>query len=254
MFTHISKILLLCLCFRAGAEEYSYRASVALDVPLATVSTAALVFGLYRISTVTADTLPYDRNNLLPWDKPFAGIWNENAILASNFLMAAGTLPLILGAKENLAVRALMLYEVLALQAGLQLMVRSLKIWPRPFMLGSDGGKERNSPSAAGSFYSGHTSAAFSLAVFVGIMSGDARVWAGGLSVASLIGILRVAGGMHYLSDVLIGAATGSFIGWAVPTLHRQEHKGVINNTPAGLVSWNGFYIAPGYIGWRYGF
>jgi len=235
MFAHISKILLLCLCFRAGAEEYSYRASVALDVPLVTISTAVLVFGLYRISTVTADTLPYNRNNLLSWDKPFAGTWNQNAIFASNFLMAAGALPLILGIKENLAVQTLMLYEVLALQAGLQLMVRSLKVWPRPFMLSSKGGKERESPSAIGSFYSGHTSAAFSLAVFAGVQFNDARVWAGGLSVATLIGILRVAGGMHYPSDILVGAAMGSLIGWLVPTLHRQKHKSVA-------------------IGWQYGF
>jgi len=244
MFSHISKILLLCLCLRAGAEEYSYRASVALDVPLATISTTALVFGLYRISTMKVDTLPYNRSDLLPWDKPFAGTWNKNAILASNFLMAAGTLPLMLMAKENLVVQTLMLYEVLALQAGLQLMVRSLKAWPRPFMLGSEGGKERESPSAAGSFYSGHASAAFSLAVFAGVQFGDARVWAGGLSVAALIGILRIAGGMHYPSDVLIGAAIGSLIGLAVPMLHHQERKGMVNNA----------HIAPGYIGWQYRF
>jgi membrane-associated phospholipid phosphatase len=235
-------ILLLCLCFRAWAAEYPYRASVSLDVPLAAASTVILVFGIYRISTVSADVLPYNRNDLLPWDRPFAGSWNKNAYLASNFLMVAGTLPLILGAGENFGIQTLMLYEVLALQGGLQLMVRSLKIWPRPFMLGSEGGKERENPSAAGSFYSGHTSAAFSLAVFTGIWfdnvysgsSWSKWVWGGGLSAAALVGILRIAGGMHYPSDVLAGAAIGSLIGWIVPTLHRNS--------------------APGYIGWQYRF
>jgi membrane-associated phospholipid phosphatase len=224
-------VFLLCLCFRVWAAEYPYRASVSLDVPLATASTAILAFGIYRISTVSADALPYNHDRLLPWDRPFAGSWNKNAYLASNFLMTAGALPLILGVGENFGVQALMLYEVLALQGGLQLMVRSLKIWPRPFMLGSEGGKERENPSTAGSFYSGHTSAAFSLAVFTGIWFDNVYsgsrwskwVWGGGLSVAALIGILRMAGGMHYPSDVLAGAAIGSLIGWMVPTLHKHS-------------------------------
>jgi membrane-associated phospholipid phosphatase len=237
-------IFLFCMYFRVLAAEYPYRASPSLDVPLATASTAILVFGIYRISTVSADTSPYNRDNLLPWDRPFAGFWNKNAYLASSFLMVAGALPLVFGAGENLGVQSLMLYEILALQGGLQLMVRSLKIWPRPFMLGSEGGEERKKSSAAGSFYSGHTSAAFSLAVFTGIWFDDVYlgshwskwVWGGGLSVAALIGILRVASGMHYPSDVLAGAAAGSFIGWIVPTLHRHS------------------YVTPGYIGLQYRF
>jgi membrane-associated phospholipid phosphatase len=243
-------IFLFCLCFRIWAAEYPYRASASLDVPLATASTAILAFGIYRISTVSVDTLPYNSSNLLPWDKPFAGSWGKNSYIASNFLMAAVALPQILGVKENFGVQALMLYEVLALQGGLQLMARSLKVWPRPFMLGSEGGKERENPSSAGSFYSGHTSAAFSLAVFTGIWFDDIYsgshwskwVWGGGLSVAALTGILRMAGGMHYPSDVLAGAAIGSLIGWMVPTLHKRNSKS------------NGAPIAPSYIGWQYRF
>jgi len=240
-------ILLLLIAARA---EYPYQASVKLDVPLAIGATSALAFGLYRLHAMAPGDTLYNRNDLLPWDRPFAGTWNEPAIFASNILMIAGAMPLVFGMRQDFAVHTLMLYEVLALQGGLQLMARSMKVWPRPFMLGSEGGKERDNPSSHGSFYSGHASAAFALAVFTGIWFSDTYpgssyspwVWAGALSVAALTGILRVAGGKHYPSDVLVGALAGSFAGWVVPMLHRNSSD---KGSPA---------VVPGYIGWRWSF
>ncbi|MCL2260472.1 MAG: phosphatase PAP2 family protein [Fibromonadales bacterium] len=239
-------ILLLLTAVRA---EYPYKASVKLDVPLAIGATSVLAFGLYRLNAMTPDDRPYDRNDLLPWDRPFAGTWNEPAIFASNIFMVAGALPLVFGINQDFATHTLLLYEVLALQGGLQLMVRSMKVWPRPFMLGSEGGKERENPSSYGSFYSGHASAAFAIAVFTGVWFSDAYpgssyspwVWGSALSVATMIGVLRIAGGKHYPSDVLVGALVGSFAGWVVPRLHRNSN----NNAPAAV---------PGYIGWRWSF
>ena len=46
-------------------------------------------------------------------------------------------------------------------------------------------------------------------------------LWASSLSVASLTAYARVKAGMHYPSDVLVGAAVGTAIGLAVPWLHR---------------------------------
>lgn len=233
-------LLAILLMLTVARAEYPYQASVKLDVPLAIGATSVLVFGLYKYSAMTPNDTPYNRNDLMPWDRPFAGTWNESAVFASNALMVAGTLPLIFGLNQNFATHALLLYEVLALQGGLQLMVRSTKVWPRPFMLGSEGGKERENPSSYGSFYSGHTSAAFAIAVFTGVWFNDAYpgsryspyVWGGSLSVAALVGTLRIVGGKHYPSDVLVGALVGSFAGWVVPRLHGK----------------------PGYIGWRWSF
>jgi len=79
------------------------------------------------------------------------------------------------------------------------------------------------------SFWSGHTSLAFSLAVGAGTVAylrGDESapwiLW-GGVAVASAIGWLRIAGDKHWITDVLTGAAIGSLAGWALPTwLHRR--------------------------------
>jgi membrane-associated phospholipid phosphatase len=88
----------------------------------------------------------------------------------------------------------------------------------------------RGSPSYV-SFYSGHSSYAFSLASAAGTIAsmrhypGAGWVWASGLLVASATGYFRIAADQHYLTDVLAGAAGASLIGFAVPYfLHRPAH------------------------------
>jgi membrane-associated phospholipid phosphatase len=80
------------------------------------------------------------------------------------------------------------------------------------------------------SFYSGHTSLAFSLVVAAGTVS-ELRgyrhttwLWAVGLPLAASVGLLRMGADKHYLTDVLTGAVLGSAFGVAVPLLlHGRE-------------------------------
>lgn len=117
--------------------------------------------------------------------------------------------------------------EIGFLQNGMNLLVRSLRLWPRPELYSS--GADISRGEAWGSFYSGHTSAAFALAVFGGMWF-DAKnpgsslspvVWSVSLASASLVSVLRVWAGKHYPSDVLAGAAIGSLSSFAVLRLHR---------------------------------
>jgi membrane-associated phospholipid phosphatase len=49
-------------------------------------------------------------------------------------------------------------------------------------------------------------------------------VWGVGMTVAGATGYLRIAGDKHYLTDVLVGAATGVAAGIALPRLmHPKE-------------------------------
>jgi membrane-associated phospholipid phosphatase len=81
------------------------------------------------------------------------------------------------------------------------------------------------------SFYSGHTSYAFSLVVATGMVAelrGYARrslVWAVGLPLATAVGLLRVAGDKHYLTDVVVGMAAGAAFGVAVPLLLHGRQR-----------------------------
>ena len=51
----------------------------------------------------------------------------------------------------------------------------------------------------------------------------DARpyVWASAALIPAITGYLRVRGGKHYLTDVLVGYGVGAAIGILVPQLHK---------------------------------
>jgi membrane-associated phospholipid phosphatase len=85
------------------------------------------------------------------------------------------------------------------------------------------------------SFYSGHASFTVALAVAGGTVA-SARglrwarwVWIAGLGAAATTSYLRIAADKHWLSDVLVGGATGAAIGWLVPTLHRKPGLPVVS-------------------------
>jgi membrane-associated phospholipid phosphatase len=75
------------------------------------------------------------------------------------------------------------------------------------------------------SFFSGHTSGAFALAVAsgtIGTMRGyrfAPLVWSAGGAAAATTAYLRIAADKHWLSDVVVGAVVGAGIGFAVPYL-----------------------------------
>lgn len=83
------------------------------------------------------------------------------------------------------------------------------------------------------SFYGGHATFVFAVVVsgstlfFMQDMPGAPWVLGVGLAAAGFTAYLRMAADKHYLSDVLVGAAVGSLVGWAVPYLfHRPGRKG----------------------------
>jgi membrane-associated phospholipid phosphatase len=79
------------------------------------------------------------------------------------------------------------------------------------------------------SFYSGHTTVAFSAAAAGGMLAqlrGDPGwpwVYGVGFTLAGATGWFRMGADKHWLTDVLTGAATGTAIGLAVPWLHRRR-------------------------------
>ena len=81
------------------------------------------------------------------------------------------------------------------------------------------------------SFYSGHTSLAFSIATSAGTVASQRGyrwapvVWAVSLPLAASAGYFRIAADKHWASDVVVGALIGSAVGVAVPLLHRRSGR-----------------------------
>ncbi|MFN0246159.1 MAG: phosphatase PAP2 family protein [Kofleriaceae bacterium] len=79
------------------------------------------------------------------------------------------------------------------------------------------------------SHWSGHTSLSFALATSAGMvarmrnMKAEPAIWAVGMTLAASTGYLRIAGDMHYLTDVLVGAAVGLGAGFTIPRLIDQN-------------------------------
>jgi undecaprenyl-diphosphatase len=102
------------------------------------------------------------------------------------------------------------------------------------------------------SFFSGHTTMAFNGAAFTSVVFAHyfpdspwtPWVCAGAFSLAAATGILRIAGGNHFLTDVLVGAVAGSTIGFLVPYLQfRYAAQRIEKNAPTLAVSPGGVWL-----------
>lgn len=88
------------------------------------------------------------------------------------------------------------------------------------------------------SFFSGHTTLAFSLAVSSGTvasMRGYRRapvVWATGLTLAALVAYPRMVADEHYFTDLLAGAIAGSTAGFAIPYFFHGPRPIAVSAAP----------------------
>jgi len=131
----------------------------------------------------------------------------------------------------------LMYLETYALQGGLTYLAKNLFARTRPYVYNDNPDIPlalKMEKTSRRSFYSGHTSAAFALMVFLASVferlhpdsSARGWVWGGCLTAAATTGYLRYAAGRHYPTDILVGAAMGAFVGYLVPSLHELETEG----------------------------
>ena len=245
-----------------GAETRHYTFTLEKDLPLTFFAAFGSIYGNYRLThmSVTAPEDMPQRDDLMPWDRAVMGRYNKTVAEVSDWFAVLGAMPLALGAASwyrgdacgrDFAVYSLMFAQALALQSALNLTFRSMKFWPRPYMYATDGdGADAASAAegeAYGSFFSGHTSAAFTIAVFTGEWFSEfypnsaykSLVWATSLSLAGFVGALRIAAGKHYPTDVVVGALAGTGISLAVIKIHKKTVQ-------IGPISLAGIWAAPG--------
>ena len=91
---------------------------------------------------------------------------------------------------------------------------------------------------AKASFPSGHTSLAFASAVLFSTIYSDyfpeskyrPLVWTSSLLLASSVGYLRLAAGVHFPTDIVAASAIGSLVGIFIPYLHRNNNAKETSN------------------------
>lgn len=165
-----------------------------------------------------------------------ATVWASpaRARLASH-LVAFGLVPAGVATHQLLAARSagdgreglvdvLVVAEAVALTVDLTQAVKFAVGRQRPHALHAGPGAVREADDDL-SFFSGHTSIAFSLVAAAGTVSSlrgyssTRWVWGVGLPLAASVGWLRMAGDAHWLTDVATGAAVGTAMGIALPRL-----------------------------------
>ncbi len=134
------------------------------------------------------------------------------------------------GALSNFLPDALIIAEAVSLSAFTTELVKIAAGRQRPY---AHFGGGSTSPSDNNSFYSGHTSLAFSLAAASGTVATmrgyrlAPLVWGTGMAIAATTGYLSIAADRHYLTDVIAGAVLGSAFGVGIPYLfHRPKEEG----------------------------
>ena len=219
--------VLLAATLAMGAPDADdsrhYDVSVRLDVPLVLGISLMAVLGVsryYGMEKGSPDDLK-PKSELMPWDRPLAGRYSGWATTVSHYSGALAVAPLALAGyslyrgdvdAHDFGAFTLMFVEAFVLQNALNQIVRSTQLWPRPFMYSKSGeGREKAESArgeAYGSFYSGHSSAAFTVAIFTGKWFSDIYpnskyknlVWATSLSLAAIVAALRVVAGKHYIT------------------------------------------------------
>ncbi|WP_217898049.1 phosphatase PAP2 family protein [Fibrobacter sp. UWB3] len=244
-----------------GAEvPRHYEVSVRLDVPLSLGIVMTSVLGVYQyygMSKISSSDLK-PKSELLPWDRPFAGLYSGWATTVSHYSGALAVAPLALAGYSwykgdadghDFGAFSLMFVEAFALQNALNQLVRSTQLWPRPYIYAERGEGRKKAESASGeaygSFYSGHASAAFTVAVFTGEWFSEiypnskykSLIWVSSLTLAGAVGALRVVAGKHYPTDVVVGALVGTGVSFGVLKLHEICKKNI------------SFWAIPGNIG-----
>ncbi|WP_175566591.1 phosphatase PAP2 family protein [Fibrobacter sp. UWB11] len=240
--------------------EHHYEVSVRLDVPLVlgiTLTSALGVYRYYGMERISLNDLK-PKSEFLPWDRPFVGHYSDWATTVSHYSGVLAVAPLALAGYSwykgdadghDFGAFTLMFVEAFALQNAINQIVRSSQLWPRPYVYAKRGEGSKKAESARGeafgSFYSGHSSAAFTVAIFTGEWFSEiypnskykSLVWASSLTLAGGVAALRVMAGKHYPTDVVVGALVGTGVSLGVLKLHEICKNNI------------SFWVIPGNIG-----
>lgn len=204
-----------------------------VDVPV-TVGAAALAAVPYAFSSkLIHPRCPCDKAEVPRFERFAVGLHGEAADVASDVAVALAVgAPLAidawrLGFGPALGEDVGVLSETLAVNSALVVLAKYAAQRPLPRTYAGDPALV-GSPRGYRSFYSGHTSTAVS-ALTVAAWTSHLREgpspwpWLETAGVGAGVGVLRVAAGRHFPSDVAMGALAGFGAGTVVPLLHARR-------------------------------
>jgi membrane-associated phospholipid phosphatase len=183
-------------------------------------------------------------------DRPYAGRYDGGFSLAGEALIASVYTAVLLldlfdvhksdEPFDSFLVDFAVLAETLLLNGAVNQLVKMSVARPRPLLYGRDPDDQLlRAPERYLSFYSAHTSSAFSVglayAQTFAYRHPDSPyrflVYAGAVLMGGIIGATRIAAGQHFPTDVLAGAVAGTTFGLLIPWLHRRSSHAQVSMT-----------------------
>ena len=184
---------------------------------------------------------PLIKDDVNPFDRPFMRSYSKTLDhVGDGFLAVTLAAPALMftNANTDWLTVGVMYAETIALANGIKEWGKLLINRPRPYMYFPEypadeveGGDWHNSMP------SGHTTMAFASAAFTSCIFNEYFpdsfwrhvVTAASFGLATTVGIVRMASGNHFATDVLAGATIGTLCGFAVPFFHSRTFKNLIH-------------------------
>ena len=220
-------------------NEKIFNLSPALDIPLAgsTLALCGTTFALDKFTDFNKPDLEsaqFEKSGINAFDRNFVNPYSKTLDTTGTVLSGAVCIaPAILAfAPKNQWLEIGTMYaETMLFAWGLKELGKLCVNRSRPYMY-FDGAPQEEIEDGdwAASFFSGHTTLAFAAATYTSYVFGKLMpdsafkipVIAGTYTLAAAVAVTRIAGGCHFATDVLVGAAVGSACGFLVPFIHSE--------------------------------
>ncbi len=206
---------------------------------LVAFSASAIDDGIIPLTVAEINSLK--KNEINPIDRITSGFYSKEQSMISDILVGTSIVsPLFLMFDENIRSDAgtigTMYFETIFLATFTPSFGKGGVKRIRPYLYGNKAPlSEKLNTDARRSFFSGHATWAFATSIFFANVYSDYYpsskyknyIWYGSIVLASSVSILRVTSGAHFISDIIVGAAVGSAIGFVIPYLHRNNSEDI---------------------------
>ncbi len=242
-----------------NAQSYSslnnstspYTISLKKDGPIIVAGIGLTALGTYLIgqkdSLTNTQLALKTRDKVTFFDRGNAGYYSEKADQDSyvpfKFSFAWPVVMALLNKNERHEIgKVLTLYvETMAVTGTLFTMSTGTVYRSRPYVYGTIASPSRRRENdAQRSFFAGHTAATAAATFFTAKVFQDYNpksklkpvVWAVAAATPALVGYLRYKGGMHFLSDNILGYVIGAGAGILIPEWHKNKKSDNISIVP----------------------
>lgn len=233
--------VLFCVCTALTFSQrvYSLDSSRELGIIGGGISGIVLSLPLHKkVNPLTEEELyRLDRSSLLKIDRfPTYHYSTSAQKLSDKFLRGSPALPFLLladqDARDEIGTIGTMYLETALINSALTSLTKALVKRTRPYAYNPEiTTDKKTTTNTRKSFFSGHTSTTASFSFFAAQVYHDLNpnsdfdpaVWATAAIIPAITAYLRVKGGKHFPTDVVVGYVVGALVGIFVPRLHSNS-------------------------------